>query len=68
MILDTIRSFETPEGIELQLQVAGPVSRASAWLVDSLIRLFFYVLIFILALPPVLGEAGLGHPAAALFF
>ncbi len=60
MILDTIRSFETPEGIELQLQVAGPVSRASAWLVDGLIRLFFYVLIFILALPPVFGELGWG--------
>lgn len=42
MILDTHRAIETPEGVELQLRVAGPVARALAWLIDFLIRLAVY--------------------------
>lgn len=42
MILDTHRAIETPEGVELQLRVAGPVVRALAWLIDFLIRLAVY--------------------------
>lgn len=42
MILDTYRPIETPEGVELQLRVAGPVVRALAWLIDFLIRLMVY--------------------------
>lgn len=42
MILDTYRAIETPEGVELQLRVAGPVVRALAWLIDFLIRLMVY--------------------------
>lgn len=51
--LDTLRPVETPEGIELTLHVAGPVVRASAWLLDQLIRLGIYMLLF-----PLLGQAG----------
>lgn len=42
MILDTHRAIETPEGVELQLRVVGPVARALAWLIDFLIRLVVY--------------------------
>lgn len=58
MALDTIRALETPEGIELQLQVAGPAIRAAAWLLDGLIRLLIYALA--LALPLRFGNMGWG--------
>ncbi len=37
-MIDTLRTIPTPEGIELTLKVAGPVSRARAWLIDFLLR------------------------------
>ncbi len=37
-MLDTLHPVQTPEGVDLNLRVAGPVPRALAWLVDSLIR------------------------------
>ena len=42
-MLDTARTFETPEGVELQLHVAGPVVRSLAWLLDALIRTGLYI-------------------------
>jgi uncharacterized RDD family membrane protein YckC len=42
-MLDTLRAIPTPEGIELTLKVAGPVSRARAWLVDGVIRLLMLI-------------------------
>lgn len=42
-MLDTLRQYETPEGIELQLPLAGPAVRASAWLIDMLIRAAVYL-------------------------
>lgn len=36
--LDTRAPVETPDGIELPLSPAGPVTRASAWLLDGIIR------------------------------
>jgi len=42
-MFDTARDFETPEGIDLQLHVAGPVVRALAWSLDALIRLGIYI-------------------------
>ena len=38
-MLDTAREVPTPEGIELSLRLAGPVSRALAWLIDLIVRL-----------------------------
>jgi uncharacterized RDD family membrane protein YckC len=38
-MLDTAREVPTPEGIELSLRLAGPVSRALAWILDLVIRL-----------------------------
>lgn len=37
-MLDTLRSVPTPEGIELELRLAGPIPRAQAWLVDLILR------------------------------
>jgi len=39
--LDTVYSAETPEGIALSLNPAGPVARILAYLVDTLIRFGF---------------------------
>lgn len=64
-MLDTIRAYETPEGIELQLHVAGPVSRAGAWLVDTFIRAVIYsILSFILS---IFGKFGWGILLIAYF-
>ena len=37
-MLDTLHPVQTPEGVDLNLRVAGPVPRAFAWLVDSILR------------------------------
>jgi uncharacterized RDD family membrane protein YckC len=37
-MLDTIRKFEIPEGVDLELRLAGPVIRINAWLIDFIIR------------------------------
>lgn len=37
-MLDTIREFEVPEGVDLELRLAGPVIRINAWLIDFIIR------------------------------
>jgi uncharacterized RDD family membrane protein YckC len=52
-MLDTSRRVETPEGIELGLEVAGPIPRAVAWLVDLFLRSIVYI-----ALAMVLGTMG----------
>jgi len=42
-MLDTAREIPTPEGIELNLRLAGPVVRALAWVTDLLVRLGVFV-------------------------
>ena len=57
-MIDTLRHYETPEGIELQLPLAGPAVRASAWFIDLLIRLaVFLVCLWIFSL---FGRVGSG--------
>lgn len=64
-LLDTIRYVETPEGITLKLRVAGPMARALAWGMDSLIR---YGALWGLSMGLVLlGWAGLGVWLITLF-
>lgn len=46
-MLDTYRSVETPEGVELGLKVAGPPVRLFAWLLDAFIRTTGYFLLLI---------------------
>ena len=45
-LLDTVRTIETPEGVSIRLRLAGPVPRALAWLLDSLIRLAILLVTF----------------------
>ncbi len=64
-MLDTHRSIETPEGVELGLRVAGPVPRALALGLDVAIRIAAYTL---LAMPlALLGGAGMGLWLIVLF-
>ncbi len=46
-MLDTLRSYETPEGIGLEIHIAGPVVRAWAWAIDFAIRAGIYLTISI---------------------
>ncbi|MGD2081802.1 MAG: RDD family protein [Chromatiales bacterium] len=64
-MLDTLRTVETPEGIELGLRVAGPLPRMLAWLIDALIR--FAVLYVLLLGLSVLGAFGVGLFLIATF-
>ncbi len=56
-MLDTIRKIETPEGVELELRVAGPIPRAIAWIIDTVIVLIslFIMIPIILLLVKLLG-------------
>ncbi|AKH20562.1 RDD family protein [Sedimenticola thiotaurini] len=64
-MLDTIRSYETPEGVALSLRLAGPVVRSCAWAIDMLIRAGLYLAI---AIPfSFLGGLGFGL-SLVLFF
>ena len=51
--LDTLRSITTPEGIELNLRLAGPVPRACAWAIDLAVRA-----VIMLAFAAALGGLG----------
>lgn len=56
--LDNIREVYTPEGVALHLPTAGPVPRAVAWGIDTLVRI---VLFFIFALVVAsMGDFGAG--------
>ena len=58
--LDTLHLVETPEGIDLQSELAGPVVRALAYLIDILIRsLILSLLSIILAFAGVAGIGGI---------
>lgn len=63
--LDTVTYYETPEGIILRLKIAGPVSRACAWLIDALIKIGIgFALLMILS---ILKEAGIGIYLVCMF-
>ncbi len=57
-MLDTLQRVTTPEGIELNLQPAGPAPRALAWMLDLLWRYALLIGLSMLLLP--LGEVGVG--------
>ena len=46
--VDTVREVYTPEGVALRLPVAGPVPRALAWLIDTVIRIAGLILLIII--------------------
>ncbi len=58
VILDTMLDRETPEGIELDLRLAGPVVRAWAWALDFLVHWVLYIGMGMFA--GFLGETGIG--------
>jgi uncharacterized RDD family membrane protein YckC len=63
--LDTLRHAATPEGCELVLRLAGPLARARAFLVDTLIRFALFV-VAVLGLSH-FGSLGFGLSALAYF-
>lgn len=63
--LDTVRAFETPEGVELHLHTAGLVPRALAWVLDTLIRIGAYIALVFMLLE--LGKLGVGLFFIVLF-
>jgi uncharacterized RDD family membrane protein YckC len=65
MLLDTTYEVETPEGVELQLRIAGPVVRAMAWILDFAIRLVLYVvLVYVFS---TMGDFGIGLVLIVIF-
>ena len=63
--LDTRRTVETPEGVTLELAVAGPFVRAQAWVVDFVLRTLVG---WIVAIPlALLGRTGSGILLLLLF-
>ena len=63
--LDTLFRFETPEGITLDLPVAGPPARALAFAIDLLIRGAIYLAISLTL--GLLGELGTGPMLIGIF-
>jgi len=57
-MLDTTKKFEVPEGVDLELRLAGPVIRINAWLIDAAIRLAIIVVAFFTL--TWLGKVGIG--------
>ena len=65
-MFDTIRKFEVPEGVDLELRLAGPIIRIFAWLIDFLIRTAVLVAAYFVLLW--IGEIGTGILLLVYFF
>ncbi len=65
-MLDTARRIATPEGIELELRLAGPVPRAAAWALDLLLRIAILILAYVAL--GALGGFGTGAFLLVWFF
>lgn len=57
-MLDTHHTVEVPEGIEINLPLAGPVERSLAFMLDMLIRIGIYIVMY--SLLNLMGNLGLG--------
>jgi len=44
-VIDTIHTVETPEGVALDLRVAGPAIRLLAWMIDVVVQLVAHLLV-----------------------
>lgn len=62
---DTVATYQTPEGIKLNLSLAGPVSRGVAWAIDLAIRIACYIALAVIA--GILGGVGGGLTLIGLF-
>ena len=65
MLFDTLRVLETPEGIDLDLRVAGPLIRSLAWSLDFAIRVAIFIVLSIVL--KILGELGTGILLTSMF-
>jgi len=63
-MLDSLRTVDTPEGVELSLPIAGAVLRARAWFCDIMIKM---LLMFLASFAAVLGGAGEGMLMIVMF-
>jgi len=57
-VIDSVRAVETPEGVLLELRLAGVIVRALAWGIDMAIRFAVYLMAGMVL--PFLGAAGIG--------
>ena len=64
-MIDSSRAIETPEGVLLELRLAGPAVRALAWAIDMAIRFACYLGLGILL--PLLGGVGMGIGLILMF-
>lgn len=63
--LDTIETIETPEGVEFDVYLAGPLPRILAAALDLMFRFFIYA---VLAIPAgIFGNLGMGFLFVAIF-
>ncbi|NPU95330.1 MAG: RDD family protein [Gammaproteobacteria bacterium] len=62
-MLDTYRKLETPESIDLDIRIAGPLVRALAFLLDTLIRFVIHIGVSVSLV--IFGDVGM---AATLIF
>jgi len=56
---DTLQTVELADGVEIQLRVAGLAVRSMAYMIDLLLRMLIYAVmffVFILAVQPVIGR------------
>jgi uncharacterized RDD family membrane protein YckC len=65
LALDTVRPVSTPEGVELDLRLAGPIGRACAWLIDLFLRVAGMLVLSLVLIP--LGQLGMGVWLILLF-
>jgi uncharacterized RDD family membrane protein YckC len=64
-MLDTVREMETPEGVSLCLRTAGPLPRAQAWMIDTVLRL---VILAVAMIPlSLVGTGGRGLAMLLMF-
>lgn len=65
-MLDTVKTAETPEGVELKLTCVSFYARGVAWLLDALIQ-GFIIIVFLFILPR-FGDFGMGILYIGMFF
>ena len=64
-MIDSVRTVETPEGIQLELRPAGAVARSMAWALDMVIRITIYIAGGMVA--AFFGRAGFGFLLILVF-
>lgn len=66
ILLDSVNTIQTPEGINIHLRLAGIWPRSVAWIIDFFIRGVMYVLFAVVISK--LGDFGSGILLIAIFF